>query len=149
MPPCLCELSWSMGVCKFARSALFEARLLRSARISPERRYQGPGSLPLLVNVGIAGALAVGWEVAEPRLDLIHRSYDRPIATMARGIVAAQFRRVEPRGHASIEKKSIVAAEAIAKETGKLVKVHPSLGNDKVYLGRARHADAIPRLAIG
>jgi len=71
-----------------------------------------------------------------------------PVAAVTREVVAAKFRRVEPRGRASIEKKRIVGAETVTKEAGKLVKVHPSLGDDEVYLGRARHADAIPRLAI-
>jgi hypothetical protein len=64
-------------------------------------------------------------------------------------IVAAKSRRVEPGGCASVEKKSEIAAETVAKKAGKLVKVHPSLRDDEVYLGRARHADAIPRFAIG
>jgi hypothetical protein len=57
---------------------------------------------------------------------------------MAGRVVAVQFRRIEPRGYASIEKKSIVAAQAITKETGKLVEVHPPLGYDEVSFGRLK-----------
>ena len=84
-----------------------------------------------------------------PRSGLINGGYDRPVAPVARGVVAAQFWRIEPGGYASIEEKRIVAAQAVAKETGKLIKVHPTLADDEVHLGRARQADAIPRLAIG
>src|SRR5262245_3486772 len=80
---------------------------------------------------------------------LVHHRDDRPIAAMAGRVIAAEPRRIEPGRHASVEKEGIPAAEAAAEKTGKLVKAHPTLGNDKMHLGRARHADSIPHLAIG
>ena len=69
------------------------------------------------------------------RSDLINGGYDRPVAPVARGVVAAQFWRIEPGGYASIEEKRIVAPQAVAK--CKLIKVHPTLADDEVHLGRA------------
>ncbi len=53
---------------------------------------------------------------------------------MARRIVAAELRRIEPRRRASVEKEGVAAAEAIAKKASKIVKVHPYLGDDEIYL---------------
>jgi len=69
------------------------------------------------------------------RSGLIYRSYDRFIAPVARGVVAAQFWRIEPGRYASVEKKGIVTAEAIAKETSKFMKVDPTLADDEVHPG--------------
>jgi hypothetical protein len=51
---------------------------------------------------------------------------------MAGPIVTAKLRRIEPRGDASIEKEGVAAAEAVAEKAGKIVKVHPSLGDDEM-----------------
>jgi hypothetical protein len=67
----------------------------------------------------------------------------------ARSVVAAQFRRIEPRGCAPIENKRIVAAQAIAKQAGKLVEVHPPLVMTKctsVGSTRRHHSEACDRL---
>ena len=65
---------------------------------------------------------------------------------MARRIVTAELRRIEPGRYASIEKEGVAAAEAIAKKTGKIVKVQPALGDDEMHLLRARYVNAVPRL---
>jgi hypothetical protein len=80
---------------------------------------------------------------------LLHHRDDRPIPAMAGGIVPSKLGRIEPRRLASIEKERVVAAEAVAKKTGKLVKAHPSVGDDEMDLCWARYANAVPRLAIG
>jgi hypothetical protein len=80
---------------------------------------------------------------------LLHHCDDRPIASMAGRIIAAEFRRIEPRRHASVEKEGIPAAEAVAEKTGKLVKAHPVFGDDEMHLGRTRYADSVPHFAIG
>ena len=80
---------------------------------------------------------------------LVHHCDDRPIAAMAGRIIAAELRRIKPRRHASVEKEGIPAAKAVAEKTGKLVKVHPSVGDDEMDLRWARYANAVPRLSIG
>jgi hypothetical protein len=67
---------------------------------------------------------------------------------MAGRVVAAELRRVEPRCLASVKKKGIAAAEAVAEKPGKFVEVDPSFGDDEMDLGGARNADSVPRLAI-
>jgi len=59
---------------------------------------------------------------------------------MAGRVVAAELRRVEPRCLASVEKKGIAAAEAVAENPGKFVEVDPSFGDDEMDLGGARNA---------
>ena len=61
---------------------------------------------------------------------------------MARRIVTAKLRRIEPRRDSSIEKEGVAADEAIAEKAGKIVKVHPSLGDDEMHLLWARYANA-------
>ena len=78
------------------------------------------------------------------RRPLLHHRDDGPIATMSRRIVTAELRRIEPRRLASIEKKGVPTAEAVTEKTGKLVKAHPSFGDDEMHLGRARYANPIP-----
>src|SRR5215471_12158288 len=68
---------------------------------------------------------------------LVHHRDHRSIAAMAGRVIAAELRRIEPGRNASVEKEGISAAEAVAEKTGKLVKAHPALGNDKMHLGRA------------
>ena len=80
---------------------------------------------------------------------LVHHCDNRTIAAMAGRIVAAELRRIEPRCLASVEKKGIAAAEAVAEKTGKLVKAHPLFGDDEMHLGRARHADSVAHFTIG
>jgi hypothetical protein len=84
----------------------------------------------------------------EPK-PLFHHRDDGPIATMARRVVAAELRRIKSRRRASVEKEGVAAAEAIAEETGEVVKVDPSFGDDEMHLTGTRHADPVPRLAIG
>ena len=67
---------------------------------------------------------------------------------MAGRVVAAELRRIEPRCLASVEKKGIAAAEAVAENPGKFVEVDLSFGDDEMDLGGARNADPVPRLAI-
>ena len=92
---------------------------------------------------------APGNPTKRERRFLLHHRDDGPIATMAGRVVAAELRRIEPRRLASVEKEGVAAAEAVAEKMGKLVKVHPSVGDDEMDLGRARYADAVPRLSIG
>lgn len=80
---------------------------------------------------------------------LLHHRDDGPVSAMRRGIVAPELRRVEPGRHASIEKERITAAKAITEKPSKLVEAHPTLADDEMYLGWARHSDAVPRFAIG
>ena len=80
---------------------------------------------------------------------LLHHCDDRPVAAMAGRIIAAELRRIKPRRHASVEKQGVPAAEAVAEKPGKLVKAHPVFGDNEMHLGRAPHADAVSRLAIG
>ena len=90
-----------LEICSFRLS---EGLLAASPKIRRATRVQ---AAPLLVNVGIAGAVAaVGRRPAQS--GLINDGYDRPIAPVAGGVVAGQFRRVEPRGFASIEKSALL-----------------------------------------
>ena len=59
---------------------------------------------------------------------------------MAGCVIAAELRRIEPRCLASVEKKGIAAAEAVAEKPGKFVEVDPSFGDDEMDLGGARNA---------
>jgi hypothetical protein len=65
-----------------------------------------------------------------------HRNY-WPIAAMPRRVFATELRRIEPGREASVEKERIVAAEAVAKKAGKLIKAHPALRDDEVDISRA------------
>ena len=58
---------------------------------------------------------------------LLHHCDDRPIAAMAGRIIAAEFRRIEPRRHPSVEKEGIPAAEAVAEKNGQTRKSSPCL----------------------
>jgi hypothetical protein len=85
----------------------------------------------------------------ESKTPLLDHRDDGPIAAMGRPIISAERRRIEPRRLASVEKEGITAAEAIAEETGKLIKAHPSFGDDEMHFGWAGYADPVARLAIG
>jgi hypothetical protein len=61
-----------------------------------------------------------------------------PEAVMTRPIVMAKLRRIERGRDPSIEEEGVAAAEAVAEKAGKVVKVHPSLSDDEMYLLRAR-----------
>ena len=81
-----------VGACGQVPLARWLAGMFRG-RDALQRHHQGPGRGRRL------GRPCPCWR-ASTALS-IHRSYDRSVAAVARGVVAAQFRRVEPRGLAS------------------------------------------------
>jgi len=64
-------------------------------------------------------------------------------------VIAPELRRIKPGRNAAIEKEGIAAAQAIAEKASELVEAHPTLADNKICLGWARHSDAVPRFAVG
>jgi hypothetical protein len=111
------------------------------------RRRPNPAPSSAPPPAGLAAACEILPQV-RLRLASLHHRDDGPIAAMAGPVIACELRRIEPGRYASVEKEGIAAAEAVTEKTGKLVKVHPSLSDDEMHLGRARYADAVPRFAV-
>ena len=92
-------------------------------RRAPERKEEYEAQLKLV---------EVGWGSDDP-------SY--------RQLFASQFM---PAGNLdALREMSELQRRSSRKKSGKLVKAHPTLAEDEMHLGRARHSDAIPRFAVG